>query len=122
MKCPFCNPLAEDIVAKNNLCYALWDRSPVSQGHLLVIPFRHTPNFFSLTGEEKHALLALIDTGKGIIEENFQPAGYNIGTNVGKAAGQTVMHCHCHVIPRYAGDVPDARGGIRGVVPHKQKY
>ena len=121
MKCPFCNPLAEDIVAKNNLCYALWDRSPVSRGHLLVIPFRHTPDFFSLSVEEKHALLALIDTGKGVIEENFQPAGYNIGTNVGEAGGQTVMHCHCHVIPRYAGDVPDARGGIRGVVPYKQK-
>ncbi len=67
-------------------------------------------------------LLALIDTGKGVIEEHFHPAGYNIGTNVGEAAGQTVMHCHCHVIPRYAGDVPDARGGIRGVVPYKQKY
>ena len=122
LKCPFCNPLAEDIVARNDLCYALWDRFPVSRGHLLVIPFRHVPDYFSLTGEEKQALLALVDAGRGIIEENFQPAGYNIGLNVGSAAGQTVMHCHCHVIPRYAGDVRDPRGGVRWVVPRKSRY
>ena len=120
-KCPFCNPLAEDIVARNDLCYALWDRFPVSRGHLLVIPFRHVPDYFSLTVGEKQAVLALLDVGKEIIEENFHPSGYNIGINVGEAAGQTVMHCHCHVIPRYAGDVPDARGGIQGVVPRKRK-
>jgi diadenosine tetraphosphate (Ap4A) HIT family hydrolase len=122
VKCPFCNPLAEDIIARNDLCYALWDRFPVSKGHVLVIPFRHIPDFFSLTVAEKQAMLALVDVCKGVIEENFQPSGYNIGINIGESAGQTVMHCHCHMIPRYAGDVRDARGGIRGVVPHKQKY
>ena len=122
MKCPFCNPSTDDIVAKNDLCYARWDRYPVSKGHLLVIPFRHIPDFFSMTPEEREAVLALVTECKEVIEENFSPAGYNIGFNVGVAAGQTVMHCHCHVIPRYVGDVPDARGGIRGVVPGKRGY
>jgi len=122
MKCPFCNPIAEDIVARNELCFAMWDRFPVSRGHMLVIPFRHTPDFFSLTPEERGAAMALIIVGKELIEENFTPAGYNIGFNVGEAAGQTVFHCHCHVIPRYVGDVPDARGGVRGVVPGKRGY
>jgi len=122
VKCPFCNPIAEDIVARNELCYALWDRFPVSRGHTLVVPFRHTPDFFSTTVEEKAAVMALITSRKDVIEENFTPAGYNIGFNVGTAAGQTVMHCHCHVIPRYAGDVGDPRGGVRGVVPGKRGY
>ena len=122
MTCPFCNPLADDIVAKNDLCYARWDRYPVSKGHLLVIPFRHIPDFFSMTAEEKQALLALVTSCKEVIEEDFKPAGYNIGFNVGVAAGQTVMHCHCHMIPRYVGDVPNPRGGVRGVVPGKRGY
>jgi diadenosine tetraphosphate (Ap4A) HIT family hydrolase len=122
VKCPFCNPIAEDIVARNDLCYALWDRFPVSKGHLLVIPFRHVADYFSMTVDEKQAVLALIDECKAVIEENFTPAGYNIGFNVGVAAGQTVMHCHCHLIPRYLGDVPDPRGGVRGVVPQKRDY
>lgn len=96
MKCPFCNPIAEDIVARNDRCYALWDRFPVSRGHLLVITFRHTPDFFSMTAEERQALVALVVSFKEVIEENFSPAGYNIGFNAGEAAGQTVMHCHCH--------------------------
>ena len=122
VKCPFCNPVADEIVAKNDLCYARWDGYPVSTGHLLVIPFRHVADYFSLTAEEKHAVLALVDECKEVIEENLSPAGYNIGFNVGTAAGQTVMHCHCHVIPRYVGDVRDARGGVRGVVPGKRGY
>jgi len=122
VKCPFCNPVADEIVAKNDLCYARWDGYPVSTGHLLVIPFRHVADYFSLTAEEKHAVLALVDECKEVIEENLSPAGYNIGFNVGTAAGQTVMHCHCHVIPRYVGDVRDPKGGVRGVVPGKRGY
>jgi len=121
-KCPFCKPFADDIVAKNDLCYARWDRYPVSKGHLLLMPYRHTPDFFSLTPEEKLAMLDLIDTCKEIIVENFKPDGYNIGMNIGAAAGQTIMHCHCHMIPRYAGDVKRPRGGIRGIVPGKRGY
>jgi diadenosine tetraphosphate (Ap4A) HIT family hydrolase len=122
MKCPFCNPFADEVIAKNELCYARWDRFPVSKGHLLVIPIRHITDYFSLTEEEKQALFALIDECKEVIEENFRPAGYNIGFNVGEAAGQTVMHCHCHVIPRYSGDTENPRGGIRGVIPNKKEY
>jgi diadenosine tetraphosphate (Ap4A) HIT family hydrolase len=87
VKCPFCNPFADEIVARNDLCYARWDRYPVSKGHLLIMPFRHTPDLFSMTAEERLALLALIDECKAVIEENFRPAGYNIGFNIGKAAG-----------------------------------
>jgi len=122
VKCPFCKPFADEIVAKNNLCYARWDRFPVSKGHLLIMPYRHTPDFFSMTADEKQALLALVDDCKAVIEENFRPAGYNIGFNIGVAAGQTVMHCHCHMIPRYVGDVKEPKGGVRGVVPGKQGY
>jgi len=121
-RCPFCNPFVDEMAARNDLCYARWDRFPVSKGHLLIMPFRHTPDFFSMTPEEKQAMISLIDDCKKVIEENFRPAGYNIGFNVGAAAGQTVMHCHCHMIPRYAGDVADPRGGVRGVVPGKKEY
>ncbi len=122
VKCPFCNPVSDDIVVKNDFIYARWDRYPVSNGHLLVIPFRHVADYFSLTVEEKQELLTLIDECKEVIEKNFRPAGYNIGFNIGKAAGQTVMHCHCHMIPRYVGDVKEPRGGVRGVVPGKRGY
>jgi diadenosine tetraphosphate (Ap4A) HIT family hydrolase len=106
----------------NDLCYARWDKYPVSKGHLLIIPFRHTPNFFSMTDDERRAAVDLIGECKKIIEEKSRPDGYNIGFNVGEAGGQTVMHCHCHVIPRYAGDVENPRGGVRGVVPGKRGY
>jgi diadenosine tetraphosphate (Ap4A) HIT family hydrolase len=122
MKCPFCNPPDEDVVARNELCYARRDGFPVSRGHLLVMPFRHTPDFFSMTPEERGALVALVVSCRDLISQEFSPAGYNIGFNVGAVAGQTVMHCHCHVIPRYVGDVPDPRGGVRGVVPGKRGY
>ena len=120
--CPFCNPISEDIVTKNDLCYAIRDRFPVNRGHMLVIPFRHTPDFFTLTPEERAAVCDLVVTCRKLIDENFHPEGYNIGFNVGEAAGQSVMHCHCHVIPRYAGDVPEPKGGVRGVVPERRGY
>ncbi|OPY36427.1 MAG: purine nucleoside phosphoramidase [Methanoregula sp. PtaU1.Bin051] len=115
-RCRFCKPYADDIVAKNELCYARWDRFPVSKGHLLVMPFRHAPDYFSLNTEEKHAMTDLIDVCIGILNGNFQPDGYNIGYNIGAAAGQSVMHCHCHIIPRYRGDTDNPKGGIRRVV------
>jgi len=120
--CPFCSPRADVIVAKNRFCYARWDRYPVSKGHMLVIPFRHVEDFFDLAGEEKYAILELLDDCKQVIEKTEKPAGYNIGLNVGATAGQTVMHCHCHVIPRYRGDTDNPRGGVRGVIPRKREY
>ena len=112
MTCYFCSPSTDIIATKNSLCYARWDRNPVSRGHMLVIPFRHVQDFFALSGEEKYAILELVGDCKRVIEKTEKPAGYNIGFNVGAAAGQTVMHCHCHVIPRYAGDTESPSGGV----------
>jgi len=117
--CPFCSPNDQETIARNTLCYALWDRFPVSKGHLLVIPFRHTPDYFSLTPDEKQAMTELIEECRKIVDDNFSPAGYNLGYNIGEAAGQTVMHCHCHFIPRYTGDTDNPRGGVRRVVAGK---
>lgn len=121
-KCPFCKPFADDIVAKNELCYSRWDRYPISKGHLLLMPYRHTPDFFSLTSAEKLAMLDIMETSKEILDENFKPDGYNIGMNIGASAGQTITHCHCHMIPRYTGDEKRPKGGIRSIVPGKRGY
>jgi diadenosine tetraphosphate (Ap4A) HIT family hydrolase len=120
--CPFCNPAEYEIILANDLCYARYDKYPVSPGHLLVIPFRHIPTLFDATDDEQAALLALVREAKTLLDEHFHPDGYNIGVNVRAAAGQTVMHLHVHVIPRYAGDVDDPRGGVRGAVPEKRVY
>jgi diadenosine tetraphosphate (Ap4A) HIT family hydrolase len=104
VKCPFCSPFSDEIVTKNNLCYALWDRYPMSKGHMLIIPFRHVQDFFGMTDEERAATMQLVMECRTVIEDNFRPVGYKIGFNVGEAAGQVVMHCHCHVIPCYKGD------------------
>jgi len=112
----------DGIVLKNDLCYARYDKYPVNKGHLLIITFRHFDNYFDATDEEKLALINLIDRSKVFLSAKFNPDGFNIGINSGEAAGQTVMHFHCHVIPRYTGDVKNPRGGVRGVVPHKMNY
>ena len=122
LACPFCNPPAEEIVLQNNLCYARYDKFPASPGHLLIIPFRHVAGLFDATDEEQAALLALVRGAKHLLDGRFHPDGYNVGVNVGAAAGQTVMHLHVHVIPRYAGDVEDPRGGVRGAIPEKRQY
>jgi diadenosine tetraphosphate (Ap4A) HIT family hydrolase len=122
LTCPFCTPPDEEIVLANDLCYARYDKYPVSPGHLLLIPYRHIPTLFDATDEEQAALLALVREAKALLDERFRPDGYNVGVNVGKTAGQTVMHLHVHVIPRYAGDMADPRGGVRGVIPEKRKY
>ena len=117
--CRFCRSFDDDVVVKNELCYARWDRFPVGKGHLLIIPFRHTPDYFSLTREEKIAITDLIEECRQIVEDNFRPDGYNIGYNIGAAAGQTVMHCHCHFIPRYRNDTDNPKGGVRRVIAGK---
>lgn len=122
LTCPFCNPPEDEIVLQNNLCYARYDRYPVSPGHLLLIPYRHIPTLFDATDAEEIALLALVREAKTLLDGRFHPDGYNVGVNVGKAAGQTVMHLHVHVIPRYEGDVEDPRGGVRGAVPERRVY
>jgi diadenosine tetraphosphate (Ap4A) HIT family hydrolase len=119
-RCPFCS--FDDAVMRNDLAYARFDSSPVNRGHLLLIPMRHEPDFFSTTGAERAALLALLQRAKVYLDEKFHPDGYNVGVNVGTAAGQTVGHVHVHLIPRYRGDMENPRGGVRGVIPAKQSY
>jgi diadenosine tetraphosphate (Ap4A) HIT family hydrolase len=89
---------------------------------MLIIPNRHFENYFDATDEEKVALWTMVDEGKELIDKLHLPDGYNIGINIGQAAGQTILHLHIHIIPRYVGDVEDPRGGVRGVIPGKQKY
>ncbi len=120
--CPFCSPAPENVVLRNVLCYVRPDRYPVTKGHLLIVPFRHEPSFLLMTAEEQTAALELLTRARSKLDSEFHPDGYNIGMNVGEAAGQTVAHAHIHVIPRYAGDVPDPRGGVRFVIPEKAKY
>jgi diadenosine tetraphosphate (Ap4A) HIT family hydrolase len=120
MTCPFCTP--DDKVIANDLVYARYDLYPVNEGHLLIIPDRHFSDFFQATQEEQNAIFELIDQGKSLLDKERSPDGYNIGINVGIAAGQTVMHLHVHLIPRYIGDMSDPRGGVRGVIPEKQSY
>lgn len=121
-QCPFCSPVPEEIVLRNSLCYARYDRYPVSEGHLLIVPFRHVGDFFELTESERKAALELVWQTRAKLDSDLHPDGYNVGVNVGQTAGQTIMHAHIHVIPRYPGDVADPRGGIRFVIPHNAKY
>ena len=121
-ECPFCTLAPERVVLKNTLALAVMDAYPVSKGHTLVIPVRHVPSFFDTTAEERHALLALLDEAKGLLDREHGPAGYNVGINDGPAAGQTVGHLHIHLIPRYSGDQMDPRGGVRWVIPSKADY
>jgi diadenosine tetraphosphate (Ap4A) HIT family hydrolase len=120
--CPFCSPDPKVIKAKNEFWYARWDRFPASKGHMLVIPFRHVEDCFDTTPEEKKNLFELIDAARKIIDGKYSPDGYNVGFNVGRVAGQGVMHCHVHIIPRYRGDTDNPHGGVRGVIPWKKDY
>ena len=121
-RCPFCDLPAERIVAGNEIGLVIRDAFPVSRGHTLVLPRRHVGLFFDLTANERSGLLDLLDQAKVSIATQFKPDGYNIGINDGAAAGQTVPHLHIHLIPRYAGDVPDPRGGVRWIFPEKADY
>lgn len=122
-QCMFCN-LSQDkeIIAENDLAIAFYDGFPVNPGHSLIIPKRHVANYFDLTAEECAAMQDLLKTVKKKVEDRFHPNGYNIGVNVNAAGGQSVFHVHMHLIPRYLGDVDNPKGGVRGVIPSKQKY
>jgi len=120
--CPFCFPAADRIAIDDRLTRALWDAFPASPGHLLIVPRRHVATWFEASEDERLALVRTLDEAKVLVEERHHPAGYNIGINVGRAAGQTVFHLHVHLIPRYSGDVPDPRGGVRHVIPGKGNY
>lgn len=120
--CPFCSLPEERLVDANDLAVVVRDGFPVSKGHSLVIPRRHVGSWFDVTPEEQRALLELLGRARRQLDGEFSPDGYNIGINDGPAAGQTVRHLHIHLIPRYAGDTEDPRGGVRWVFPHKAAY
>ena len=122
LACPFCTIEPEQVLIVRPLALARYDLFPVSKGHTLIIPRRHVVSFFETTVEERHEMMALIDEAKAAIDREHKPDGYNIGINDGAAAGQTVMHVHIHLMPRYTGDSPDPRGGVRWIVPAQAAY
>lgn len=118
--CPFCNP--DNIVLENAHAFAIFDIYPVNKGHLLIIPKRHVSDFFETTVKEREAINLLLEDGRALLKEKFNPDGYNIGINCGETAGQTIFHVHVHLIPRFEGDMDNPRGGVRGVIPEKRIY
>jgi len=109
-------------VAENDLAFAIRDGFPVSPGHTLIVPKRTVESWQDASREEKIAIVDLIDEIQQALIAELRPQGFNVGFNSGVAAGQTVMHLHVHVIPRFEGDVPDPRGGIRKLFPDKAAY
>ena len=120
--CPFCTPPTGRIVEETTRVVVLRDGFPVSAGHTLILPKRHVSSFFDTTPGERAEMLDAIARTKAALDALHSPDSYNVGINDGPAAGQTVAHCHVHVIPRYAGDVEDPRGGVRWVIPDKARY
>ena len=120
--CPFCTLPASRIQAEDVHAVLIRDAYPVSPGHSLIIPKRHVGSYFEATDAERAAMQALLFEAKRRVGAEFRPQGYNIGINDGAAAGQTVPHLHMHLIPRYAGDVADPRGGVRWVIADKADY
>ena len=121
--CLFCNIKESGLAKENNLAYASYDSYPVSEGHCLIIPKRHVKDYFDLSDDEIIACNDLIKEIKNeIIKKNSSVKGFNIGSNAGKISGQSILHCHIHLIPRRTGDVENPQGGVRSVIPSKQHY
>tara|TARA_B100001564_G_C20220882_1_gene481672 strand:- start:125 stop:523 length:399 start_codon:yes stop_codon:yes gene_type:complete len=121
--CLFCNIKESGCAYENELAYASYDSYPVSEHHCLVIPKRHIKDYFDLTNEELLACNSLIKiVKKEIINIDNTVSGFNLGTNIGKVSGQSIHHCHFHLIPRREGDVENPQGGVRSVIPNKQHY
>jgi len=122
--CPFCNENVKSrIIEDNGSVFAIKDKYPVTEHHMLVIPRRHTPDYFSMSSKERGDAEELIRYLRNDIQRRDSSVkGFNIGTNYGVAAGQTIMHAHLHLIPRRDGDTPNPRGGVRGVIPGRMSY
>ena len=121
--CLFCNSKNSGIAHENKLAYASYDTYPVSELHCFIIPKRHIKDYFELNDDELIACNDLIRLIKDeILEKDETVKGFNIGTNINKIAGQSIMHCHIHLIPRREGDVENPQGGVRSVIPKKQHY
>ena len=121
--CLFCDSKKSGIVHENDLAYASYDSYPVSDHHCLIIPKRHIKDYFDMNNDELIACNDLIQIVKNeILSKDVNVKGFNIGTNAGKIAGQSIMHCHMHLIPRREGDIDNPQGGVRSVIPNKQHY
>ncbi len=123
MNCLFCEIPSERVIVQNKLAYAIRDGFPVTPLHTLIIPKRHVVTYFDLTEAETLACKELMmEIRASILSEDSLVEGFNIGMNAGETAGQTVFHCHIHLIPRRKGDVENPRGGIRHIIPGKGSY
>ena len=121
--CLFCNSKTSVVVHENDLAYASYDTYPVTEQHCLIIPKRHVVDYFELSNEELIACNDLIKIVKNeVLDKDKSIKAFNVGTNAGKIAGQSIMHCHIHLIPRREGDVDNPQGGVRSVIPKKQHY
>ena len=120
--CVFCKFSPERVFLETSAAVACFDLYPIAKGHALVMPRTHVGSLYDLPPEEQTALWKLVGEARQELIVRFAPNGFNIGINDGEAAGQTVAHAHIHLIPRYQGDVPDPRGGIRWVIPEKANY
>ena len=121
--CIFCKVNKKEIQFENELAYSSFDSYPVSKFHSLIVPKRHIKNYFELNDQELKACNELIlQTKEKILKEDTSVKGFNLGTNAGKVAGQSIMHCHIHLIPRREGDVENPQGGVRSVIGSKQHY
>ena len=121
--CLFCNIKESGCAHQNNLAYTSYDSYPVSEHHCLIIPKRHVGDYFELSKDELIACDELIKIAKNeILTKDQSVKGFNLGTNIGKVSGQSILHCHFHLIPRREGDVENPQGGVRSVIPNKQHY
>ena len=121
--CLFCNPKVSGVAYENDLAYASYDTYPVTEQHCLIIPKRHVVDYFGLSNEELIACNDLIKIVKNeVLDKDKSIKAFNVGTNAGKIAGQSIMHCHIHLIPRREGDVDNPQGGVRAVIPKNQHY
>ena len=120
--CPFCSITPDIIVAQSSLSFTIRDTLPVSPGHTLILPKRHFASIFEATKDEVADLWETLQQAKNGLLREFSPDGFNIGINDGLSSGQTILHLHIHLIPRYKGDMPDPRGGIRWIFPDKAVY
>ena len=121
--CLFCNIKESGCTHQNDLAYTSYDSYPVSEHHCLIIPKRHVGDYFELSKDELIACDELIKIAKNeILTKDQSVKGFNLGTNIGKVSGQSILHCHFHLIPRREGDVENPQGGVRSVIPNKQHY
>ena len=111
-----------ELIVETATVFSFYDKFPVSKGHSLIVPKRLVSNYFDLTLKEQTACWIVANKVKNILQEKYNPDGFNVGININEDAGQTISHCHIHIIPRYKGDVENPRGGIRGVIPSKKEY